>query len=159
MVTAADYASLIDPTRPYMLMGTLGGNGQRATGNGQRIAPVEDKVLASCRRRGIPGWYPPELLPPLACRYHSALLTISGREGGQQAQPILRSHLGLLHAIDESIARIGWFLALLQSSVAERGLGRRRGEAIPLSCQPVYRSATGRRQGERRAADVICPVR
>ncbi|MNP24920.1 hypothetical protein D3C76_1177040 [compost metagenome] len=89
MVTAADYASLIDPTRPYMLMGTLGGNGQRATGNGQRIAPVEDKVLASCRRRGIPGWYPPELLPPLACRYHSALLTISGREGGQQAH----SHL------------------------------------------------------------------
>jgi len=110
-----------------MLMGTLGGNG-----HGQRMAPVEDKVLASCRRRGIPGWYPPKLLPPLAVATTVRCWPSAGEKGANRHTAILRSHLGLLHAIDESIARIGWFLALLQSSVADRALGRRRGEAIPL---------------------------
>ena len=41
-VTAADYAPLIDPACPG------------AVGN-----PVEDGILAPCRRRGMPGWHPP----------------------------------------------------------------------------------------------------
>ncbi len=71
MVTADDYASLLDPTNCCQRL-IHKGRGDGAPG--QTGTPVEGDTLAPCRRRGMPGWRPAEArevgqipsLPPLA---------------------------------------------------------------------------------------------
>ena len=119
MVTADDYASLIDPTRPYL---SRGRRKPRRGWNPRTLAQARDAGLASANDATAPG-----------SRYHNAPLTLAYEKGptgthSHPTEPTGPDPWILLTQVSESTGFLRWFKVMAarqgRGEASDRGGGR-----------------------------------